>query len=107
MQSNHKEVRSGADDQFRRAVERMHRCKATLVLSVPVTETLAGGAVWEGVVHVFDLKGHAIANRAYAWAVERGNNRRIFALLHQPLVTSPSEAVRSVLAAEQGSAGSA
>ena len=46
----------------------MHTCKPTLAQSVPVKETFKGSAVWEGVVHVFDIKGHLTANRAYAWS---------------------------------------
>ena len=44
----------------------MHTCKATLAQSVPVGETFDGKKVWEGVVHVFDLKGHLTPTRAYA-----------------------------------------
>ena len=48
------------------AVERMHRCKARLVQSIPITETFESKTVWDGVVHVFDLTGHPKATRAYA-----------------------------------------
>ena len=34
----------------------------TLAQSVPVRETFEGKTVWEGVVHVFDLTGHADRN---------------------------------------------
>jgi hypothetical protein len=83
-------------------VERMHTCKATLVQSVPVTETFEGTTVWEGIVHVFDLKGHMTAARAYAWSspIEGSDKRRFFAVLHQGPVTSPVEAVRAAIVAE-------
>ncbi|HTV38200.1 MAG TPA: hypothetical protein VMF12_17350 [Xanthobacteraceae bacterium] len=85
-----------------RAVERMHTCKATLVQSVPVSETFEGKPVWEGVVHVFDIKGHLTANRAYAWSspIEGSDKRRFFAVLHQGPVTGPVEAVRAAIVAE-------
>ena len=85
-----------------RAVERMHTCKATLVQSVPVSETFEGKTVWEGVVHVFDIKGHLTANRAYAWSspIEGSDKRRFFAVLHQGPVTGPVEAVRAAIVAE-------
>jgi len=85
-----------------RAVERMHTCKATLVQSVPVSETFEGKPVWEGVVHVFDVKGHPAANRAYAWSspIEGSDKRRFFAVLHQGPVTGPVEAVRAAIVAE-------
>jgi hypothetical protein len=87
---------------LQRAVERMHTCKATLVQSVPVTETFEGKTVWEGVVHVFDLQGHLTATRAYAWSssIEGSDKRRFFAVLHQEPVTSPVEAVRAAIVAE-------
>ena len=87
--------------ELRRAVERMHACKATLAQSVPVKERTAI-VVWEGVVHVFDLTGHLAANRAYAWSspIEGSDKRRFFAVLHQGPVTSPVEAVRAAIVAE-------
>jgi hypothetical protein len=50
--------------ELQAAVERMHACKATLAQSVPVSEVAGGRAVWQGVVHVFDLAGHPKATRA-------------------------------------------
>jgi hypothetical protein len=52
--------------QLKRAVETQHGGTATLAQSVPVRETFKGEAVWEGVIHVFDLQGHPKATRAYA-----------------------------------------
>jgi hypothetical protein len=43
--------------QLKEAVERMHNCAAVLVEAVPVSETFGDRPVWEGLVHVFDLKG--------------------------------------------------
>ena len=66
-------------DQLRQAVETTHSCSATLAQTVPVRETFRGQAVWEGVVHVFDLEGHSEATRAYAWSspIEGSTRRRI------------------------------
>jgi hypothetical protein len=71
-------------EEFQHAVERMDTCKATLVRSVPITETFESKTVWEGVVHVFDLKGHLTASRAYAWSspIEGSDKLRFFAVLH-------------------------
>ena len=93
------------DVELRRAVERMHTCKATLAQSVPVRERHGDATVWEGIVHVFDLKGHMTANRAYAWSspLEGSDKRRFFAVLHAPPVTSPVEAVRAAIVTEQRS----
>jgi hypothetical protein len=82
-------------DQLRETVERMHGGTATLAQSVPVRETFEGQTAWEGVVHVFDLSGHPIATRAYAWSspIEGSTKRRFFAVLHTERISSPLEAV--------------
>jgi hypothetical protein len=92
-------------DQLREAVEHMHGGKARLAQSAPVKETHQGATVWEGVVHVFELTEHPTATRAYAWSspIEGSDKRRFFAVLHQPPVTSPAEAVRAAIVAEQRS----
>lgn len=90
---------------LQQAVERMHHCTARLLQSVPVSEEFEGKTVWEGVVHVFDLEGHPTATRAYAWSssIEGSDKRRFFTVLHQPPVTSPLDAVRAAIIAEQRS----
>jgi hypothetical protein len=57
------------------------------------------------------IKGHLTATRAYAWTatrayawsspIEGSEKRRFFAVLHQGPVTSPVEAVRAAIVAEQ------
>lgn len=89
-------------DQLKQAIESQHGGIATLVQAVPVTEMHEGRAVWEGVVHVFDLVGHPKATRAYAWSspIEGSTKRRFFAVLHIPPITGPVEAVRAAIVAE-------
>lgn len=91
--------------QLKRAVEVQHGCTATLAQSVPVAEAFGGKTVWEGIVHVFKIHGHPQASQAYAWSspIEGTNKRRFFAVLHQGPVTSPVEAVRAAIVAEQRS----
>lgn len=56
-------------DQLKQAVESQHGGTATFVQAVPVHEVHEGQTVWDGVVHVFDLKGSdSGAFRAYAWS---------------------------------------
>ena len=88
--------------ELKRAVEAQHGCTAMLLQSVPVKETFGGKTVWEGVVHVFQIHGHPQANKAYAWSspIEGSDKRRFFAVLHQPPITSPVEAVRAAIVAE-------
>jgi hypothetical protein len=89
--------------QLKRAVESQHGCTATFLQSVPVRETFEGKTVWEGVVHVFRIDGHPQARKAYARSspIEGSDKRRFFAVLHMPPVTSPVEAVRAAIIAEQ------
>lgn len=92
-------------ESLKAAVEGMHGGTATFVQAVPVREEFEGAAVWEGVVHVFDLADNASATRAYAWSspVEGSDRRRMFAVLHIPPITSPVEAVRAAIVAEHRS----
>ena len=89
-------------DQLKDVVERKHGGSAQFARSVPVRETFEGKAVWEGVVHVFDLVGHPTATRAYAWSspIEASKKRRFFAVLHTTRINSPLEAVRAAIVAE-------
>ena len=88
--------------ELKQAVESQHGGTATLLQSVPVRETFQGDRVWDGVVHVFKLKGHPKATRAYAWSYERPDGkRRFFAVLDLPPVMSPVDAVRAAIVAEQ------
>jgi hypothetical protein len=88
--------------ELKRAVEAQHGGTASFVQSVPVTETHDGKTVWDGVVHVFEVAGHAAANRAYAWSspVEGSERRRFFAVLHMGGIKSPLDAVRAAIVAE-------
>jgi hypothetical protein len=88
--------------QLKEAVESQHHCTARLAQSVSVKETFEGETVWDGVLHVFRIDGHPKANKAYAWSSPIGGSekRRFFAVLHQPPVTSPVEAVRAAIVAE-------
>ena len=83
----------------------MHGDSARLVQSVPVNETYERATVWEGIVHVFELADHPEATRAYAWSspIEGSDKRRFLAVLHQPPVTSPVEAVRAAIVVERRS----
>jgi len=89
-------------DQLKEAVESQHGGKATFVQAVPVHETHNGETVWDGVVHVFDLKGQPNgAFRSYAWSYERDDGkRRFFAVLHTPQIKGPREAVAAAIVAE-------
>jgi hypothetical protein len=88
--------------ELRKAVERLHGGGAHLARSVRISESFDGKSVWEGVVHVFELKGHPTARRAFAWSspVEGSTERQYFAVLNIPPITSPVEAVRTTVMLE-------
>ncbi len=85
----------------------MHSCRATLAQTVPVNESFRGAAVWEGVVHIFDLEGHPEAARAYAWSspIQASEKRRFFAVLQLGAIKSPLDAVRAAIVAEHREEG--
>jgi hypothetical protein len=85
--------------ELKNAVERMHHCSARLIQSIPIREWFEHETVREGAVHIFDLEGHPTASRAYAWSssIEGSDKRRFFAVLHQPPITSPVDAVRAAI----------
>jgi hypothetical protein len=85
--------------ELRKAVERVHSGAARLVQSVAISESFDGKSVWEGMVHIFELRGHPTASHAYAWSapIEGSTEREFFAVLNIPPITSPVEAVRATV----------
>jgi hypothetical protein len=84
-------------ENLKNAVEGLHDCKAAFIESVEVLETFQGQTVWEGVVSVFEIKGHPTATRCYAWSspIEGSTKRTFYAVLHVPPVVSAKDAVRA------------
>jgi hypothetical protein len=97
-------------DELRGAIRSLHGVEATHVESVPVKETFRGETVWEGIVEVFDLRGHPKAPRVYAWSHDTGdpaNPRKHVTVLHIPPVLSAAMAVRAAITQEFRSGESA
>jgi hypothetical protein len=90
-------VEAASAEQLRRVVESQHGGSATCIETVRVHDTENKQSLWDGLVHVFELKNHPKAKRAYAWSstIAGGDKGRYFAVLHQGRVTSPLEAVRA------------
>jgi hypothetical protein len=78
-----------------KAVERAAECPATHLESATVVEGFRDQIMWQGVVEVFALDGHAKAKRAYGWQ----DGERFVAVLEIPPVDSPNTAVRAAIAA--------
>ena len=92
-------------ERLRQAVEKLQGCSATHNATVFVHID----SLWQGDVEVFDLLGHPIAEKCYAWLDMHsagGAESGCFAFLHRTPVTSAKEAVQASLAgtAEPGRA---
>jgi hypothetical protein len=90
-------------EELRDVIRRLHGVESRYVESVPVKETFKGQIVWNGIVEVFELKGHPKASKAYAWAHDTDDPlqpKRHVTVLHIPPVTSPKLAVRAAIVQE-------
>jgi hypothetical protein len=89
-------------EELKDVIRRLHGVEATHVKSVLVKEVFQGKTVWDGIVEVFELHGHAKATHAYAWAhdTDKPGKRWQVTVLHIPPVTSAETAVRAAIAKE-------
>jgi hypothetical protein len=90
-------------DDLKAIIHKLHGAEATHRESVPVKEVFQGKTVWDGIVEVFDLRGHPKANTAYAWLHDTGDPARPtqhVTVLHVPPVVSPITAVRAFIVQE-------
>lgn len=95
-------------EELKDVIRKLHGAEATHVESVPVKETFQGKTVWEGIVEVFELRGHPKATHAYAWTHETDDSKkRHVAVLKIPPVVSPITAVRAAIAQEFRNLGTA
>jgi hypothetical protein len=88
------------------AIEQRHNCGATHQESVHVHERVDGQTVWEGEVEVFELTGHAEAQKCYAWShhekgmsgsVLNSDHLRLITVLGKRPVDTPQMAVRAAI----------
>ena len=87
-------------EELRDMISQVHGADATHVESVPVKETFQGKTVWEGMVEVFDLRGHPAASRAYAWTHHTdgpNNPLRHITILHLHPIKSAQDAVNAAI----------
>jgi hypothetical protein len=90
-------------EQLKYVIRLIHGAEAIHIESAPVKETFQGRTVWDGIVEVFELRGHPKATHAYAWAHETDNPEtpiRHVTVLKIPPVVSPVTAVRAAIAQE-------
>jgi hypothetical protein len=88
-------------EQLKRVIESQHGGTATFLQSRQVYRSKNKQPDWDGVVHVFDLKNHPKAKRAYAWSslIQGSSRSRYFAVLHGGRITGPLEAVKAAAVA--------
>ena len=86
------------ESEFRMAVSQTHNCEIARVEEiVRVTIARRPEPIWEGEVHVFELRGHNTAKRCYAWPEAISQTATIIhAVLCSKTISSPAQAVRSV-----------
>ena len=87
-------------------IRRLHGVESKHVESVPVKETFQGRTVWEGIVEVFEIRGHPKATRVYAWPHEADdprNPQRHVTVLHIAPILSAEAAVKAAIVQEFGS----
>jgi hypothetical protein len=85
--------------EFRLAINQTYNCEVEkLEKVVRVVVLQQHGPVWEGDIHVFELRGNSKASRCYAWPEALGDTATLIrAVLHSEKISSPEQAVRSIL----------
>ena len=97
-------------EELRDVIKRLHGVESAHLESVPIKEVFQGKTVWEGIVEVFDLKGHPETHRAYAWSHDTDDPkhpRRHVTVLHIPPAISPQTAVKVAILQEYKSRAAA
>jgi hypothetical protein len=85
-----------------RVIKSQHGAEGTFTRSVRVQAT-GSCSDWDGLVHIFDLKDHPNAKRAFAWSLRiTGTPQcRFFAVLQSGRIATPLQAVKAASAAIQ------
>jgi hypothetical protein len=84
-------------------IKRSHGVEAKHIESVPVKETFQGKTIWEGIVEVFELKGHPQTERVYAWSHDTDDPKkpkRHVTVLHIAPILSAEAAVKAAIVQE-------
>ena len=90
-------------EELREVIRKLHGAEPTHIESVPVKEMFHGQTVWDGMVEVFELRGHPKASRLYAWTHDTDDPakpRKHVTVLHVAPVLSAAMAVRAAIREE-------
>lgn len=88
-------------DVLAQVIESQHGAKGAFHQSVKVAKWSGNPSSWDGMVHVFNITGHATARRAFAWSspIAGSQGSRYFAVLQSNRVKTPHDAARAAAAA--------
>lgn len=84
-------------------IRRLHGVETTHVDSVPVRETFQGRTVWDGIVEVFEIRGHPKTPKVYAWSHATDDPKkpkRHVTVLHIAPILSAEAAVKAAIVQE-------
>ena len=84
-------------------IRKMHGVESKHVESVPVKETFQGKTVWEGIVEVFEIRGHPKTDKIYAWSHDTDDYKkpkRHVTVLHIAPILSAEAAVKAAIVQE-------
>ncbi len=90
-------------EELREVIRRVHGVDSEHLRTVAVKESLQGNTLWNGLVEVFELKGHPSAEHAYAWADRMDDpthRRHHVTILELPPIKSAQDAVRVAIEQE-------
>jgi hypothetical protein len=90
-------------DELKAVIKRLHGVEATYIQSVPVKEKFQGKTIWEGMVEVFEIKGHPQTERVYAWSHDTDDPKkpkRHVTVLHIAPILSAEAAVKAAIVQE-------
>jgi hypothetical protein len=87
--------------ELMRVIKTQHGVASSFLRSVRVHPARGNPSDWDGVVHIFDLKDHPAAGRAFAWSspIAGGGAHRFFAVLQSRQIATPMQAVKAASAA--------
>jgi hypothetical protein len=86
---------------IQKALKQAHDVETAHVKSVPIRETFKGETVWEGIVEVFDVKGHPHVRRAYGWQYEENGELQYATVPGVVPINSPLGAVRAFIRSQR------
>jgi hypothetical protein len=86
-------------EALRCVIREQHGCESRHLRSIPITEMFGDVVVFDGPVELFELIGHPMARRCYAFEYDEDDHPlRYFAILERPPVESALKAVQVAVA---------